>query len=79
MCSSIGVCSFDGYRGVKAGIRSVVDRATTGVTDAMCTYCELAVTWMENQISQNKSVEQIINYVDKVKFWFQLHTLSGVY
>ncbi|XP_078174283.1 cyprosin-like [Carex rostrata] len=66
VCSSIGVCSFDGYRGVKAGIRSVVDRATTGVTDAMCTYCELAVTWMENQISQNKSVEQIINYVDKL-------------
>ncbi|KAJ4794389.1 Aspartic protease family protein [Rhynchospora pubera] len=66
VCSSIGVCTYDGTHGVKAGIRSVVDKATGGFSDAMCTYCELAVTWMENQISQNKTVEQIISYVDKL-------------
>jgi Saposin-like type B, region 1 len=45
----------------------VVNREASGVSDALCAYCELAVTWMENQISQNKTVEEIINYVDKVK------------
>jgi Saposin-like type B, region 1 len=81
VCSSIGVCTFDRYHGVKAGIRSVVDRATSGVSDAMCTYCELAVTWMENQISQNKTVDEIINYVDKVKLIpiLQVSIYSGVF
>ncbi|KAJ3694472.1 hypothetical protein LUZ60_009952 [Juncus effusus] len=66
VCASIGVCAYDGKRSVQMGIRSVVDESNNGLNDAMCTYCEMAVTWMQIQITQNKSVDQIINYVDKL-------------
>ncbi|RRT48758.1 hypothetical protein B296_00032618 [Ensete ventricosum] len=32
----------------------------------MCSYCEMAVIWMQNQLVQNKSLEQVLNYLDEL-------------
>ncbi|PKI54373.1 hypothetical protein CRG98_025259 [Punica granatum] len=52
------------------GIESVVDensgRSSGGSRDAMCSACEMAVVWMQNQIRKNQTEEQIINYVNQL-------------
>ncbi|MCL7034435.1 hypothetical protein MKW94_018689 [Papaver nudicaule] len=71
VCSRIGLCTFDGSRGVSSGIESVVgakneDKLSSGLTDAMCSACEMSVVWMQNQLRQNQTKEQILDYVDKL-------------
>jgi len=69
ICSRIGLCSSSG-NGVSIGIKSVVndngEKSTGGVDDSFCTYCEMAVVWMQNQVGQNKTIEQILTYIDKL-------------
>lgn len=52
------------------GIESVVnenkEKTSSGVNDAMCTACEMAVVWMETQIKKNETEDQILNYVNEV-------------
>lgn len=52
------------------GIKSVVDenvgKASGDLRDGMCSACEMAVVWMQNQIKQNQTQEQILNYVNQV-------------
>ena len=56
---------------VSMGIESVVDenvgKVSGGVRDGMCSACEMAVVWMQNQLSQNQTQQQILNYVNQVK------------
>ncbi|XP_051128693.1 aspartic proteinase A1-like [Andrographis paniculata] len=68
ICSQVGLCTFNGQRGVSAGIASVVDREgkSSGVHDAMCSACEMAVVWMQNQLSQNQTQERILNYANEL-------------
>ncbi|XP_026420929.1 phytepsin-like [Papaver somniferum] len=71
VCSRVGLCTFDGSRGVSAGIESVVgakneDKLSSGLTDAMCSACEMSIIWMQNQLKQNQTKEQILDYVDKL-------------
>ncbi|KAJ4703925.1 Aspartic proteinase [Melia azedarach] len=70
ICSQIGLCTFDGRRGVSMGIESVVDEnngKSSGVLhDAMCSSCEMAVVWMQNQMQQNQTQERILNYVNEL-------------
>ncbi|OWM79808.1 aspartic proteinase A1-like [Punica granatum] len=70
ICSQVGFCTFDGTAGVRMGIESVVDensgRSSGGSRDAMCSACEMAVVWMQNQIRKNQTEEQIINYVNQL-------------
>ncbi|RDX63056.1 Aspartic proteinase A1 [Mucuna pruriens] len=70
ICSQIGLCTFDGSRDVGMGIESVVDKnerkASGGIRDATCSTCEMAVIWMQNQLSQNQTQDQIINYVNEL-------------
>ncbi|KAJ0051864.1 hypothetical protein Pint_02006 [Pistacia integerrima] len=70
ICSQMGLCTFDGTRGVSMGIESVVDKSTDkssdGVHDTMCTACEMAVVWMQNQLRRNKTEEQILDYVNQL-------------
>lgn len=53
------------------GIKSVVngkrDRSTGGLGDGMCSYCEMAVIWMQNQLVQNQTLEQVLNYISQVE------------
>ena len=52
------------------GIESVVDekagKATGSLVDGMCNACEMAVVWMQTQAKS--TLDQILNYVNEVKF-----------
>src|SRR5574337_474953 len=68
ICSTLGLCSFDGERGVSMGIESVVDNTTqkssNGLRDVMCNACEMAVVWAQSQLKDEKTQDQILNYID---------------
>nr|BAB20971.1 aspartic proteinase 3 [Nepenthes alata] len=69
ICSQIGLCTFDGTRGVSIGIKSVVDKENNGkssgiLRDALCPACEMAVVWMKSQLEQNQTQNLILNYVN---------------
>uniref|UniRef100_A0A1J3K6U2 Aspartic proteinase A2 n=1 Tax=Noccaea caerulescens TaxID=107243 RepID=A0A1J3K6U2_NOCCA len=70
ICSQIGVCTFDGTQGVSMGIESVVDKENTkspsGLRDAGCPACEMAVVWMQSQLRQNMTQERIMNYISEI-------------
>ncbi|KAJ9176887.1 hypothetical protein P3X46_012154 [Hevea brasiliensis] len=70
ICSQIGLCTFDGTRGVSANIDNVVDetidKVSNGVEDATCTACEMMVVWMQNRIKLNETEEKILNYVNEL-------------
>lgn len=62
---------------ISMGIESVVPennhRASGGFHDAMCSTCEMAVVWMQNQLKQNQTQERILNYVNEVKYHISIH------
>ncbi|WJX83594.1 phytepsin [Trifolium repens] len=68
ICSQIGLCTFDGTRGVDLAIESVVDenerKSSGGFHAATCSACEMAVVWMHNQLRQNKTEDQILTYIN---------------
>lgn len=66
ICSQVGLCALDGTKGVSMGIKSVVDKSNSVVNDAMCSACELAVVWMQNQLMRNQTQESIFNYVNQL-------------
>ncbi|XP_057431721.1 aspartic proteinase [Lotus japonicus] len=70
ICSQIGLCTFDGTRGVSMGIESVVDkneRKSFGdFRDATCSACEMAVVWIQNQLKQNQTQDRIMNYINEL-------------
>lgn len=70
ICSQVGFCTFDGTHGVRMGIESVVDKnehkSSGGLGDGMCTACEMAVVWMQNQLRKNQTEEQILDYVNQL-------------
>ncbi|CAA3018189.1 aspartic ase-like [Olea europaea subsp. europaea] len=69
ICSQIGLCAFDGAHGVSMGIESVVDEKegrSSGLRDAMCSSCEMAVVWMQNQLRQNQTQDRILSYVNEL-------------
>jgi len=69
ICSQMKLCSFDGSHDTSMIIESVVDKnngKSSGLRDEMCSFCEMAVVWMQNQIKRNETEEQIINYVDQL-------------
>lgn len=56
---------------VSVGIKSVVDennhKSSAGLSDAMCSACEMTVVWMQNQLKQNQTQDRILDYVNQVK------------
>ena len=68
ICSQIGLCTFDGTRGVSIGIESVVngEKSSAGLNDGMCNACEMAVVWMQNQLRQNQTQEHILDYINNI-------------
>ncbi|KAL5578779.1 hypothetical protein UlMin_011221 [Ulmus minor] len=70
VCSQIGLCTFDGTRGVSMGIESVVDenneKSSSLLQDASCSVCEMTVVWMQNQLMENQTQDRILNYVNKL-------------
>ncbi|XP_078445697.1 aspartic proteinase oryzasin-1-like [Wolffia australiana] len=71
ICSQIGLCTFDGTRGVSMDIETVVDapkEATSSgnLRDPACSLCEMAVVWMQNQLRQNLTQERVLDYVNQL-------------
>lgn len=66
ICSQIGLCTFDGARGVSVGIESVVGEKNGVLSDAMCSACEMAVVWAQNQLKQNQTQEHVLEYVNEL-------------
>lgn len=56
------------------GIKTVVDGSTgkvsSGIHDAMCPACEMAVAWMQNQLKQNQTLDRILDYVNEVNYTY---------
>lgn len=53
------------------GIESVVDDKAgklSGLGDGMCSACEMAVVWMQNQLRQNQTQERILDYANQVNY-----------
>ncbi|KAG8481725.1 hypothetical protein CXB51_026625 [Gossypium anomalum] len=70
ICSRIGLCAFDGSRGVSMGIENVVDESNgklSGILhSAMCPACEMAVVWMQNQLIENQTQDRILDYANQL-------------
>lgn len=51
-------------------IESVVgknsEKASDGLQDEACTMCQLAVVWLQNQLSTNETEEVILDYANQV-------------
>jgi hypothetical protein len=47
------------------GIESVVGKENLG-SDVMCSACQMAVVWIENQLRENKTKELILQYANQV-------------
>lgn len=41
-------------------------KTSGGLHGASCTACEMAVVWMQNQLSQNQTQDRILSYVNQV-------------
>lgn len=54
------------------GIETVVDesssKVSSGIRNAMCPACEMAVAWMQNQLKQNQTLDRILDYVNEVNY-----------
>ncbi|XP_071730018.1 cyprosin-like [Rutidosis leptorrhynchoides] len=70
ICSQMNLCTFDGTRDVSSMIKSVVDKnnekSSGGLNDEMCTFCEMAIVWMQNQLKKNQTEDNIIDYVNEL-------------
>ncbi|CAN7120561.1 unnamed protein product [Brassica rapa subsp. narinosa] len=70
ICSKIGLCTFDGTHGVSMGIESVVEKENTksssGLRDAGCAPCEMAVMWIQSQLMQNMTQKRIVNNINDI-------------
>ncbi|XP_039813494.1 aspartic proteinase oryzasin-1-like isoform X3 [Panicum virgatum] len=70
ICSSVGLCTFDGAHGISTGIWSVVDdgaRESNGLfNEAMCNACETAVVWIQNQLAQNQTQDVVLQYINQL-------------
>lgn len=55
-----------------SGIRSVVDEEvgnSNGLfSNATCNTCEMAVIWMQNQLTQNQTQDLVLQYINQVSF-----------
>ncbi|XP_077252468.1 aspartic proteinase A1-like [Tasmannia lanceolata] len=70
ICAQINLCASDGTQSVSIGIDSVVNRNTRGqsanVGDAMCSTCEMAVVWIQNQLRHDETKDRILNYINEL-------------
>jgi phytepsin len=68
VCTSLGLCQFVADDLSEPGIASVVgkDDALSMGNDPGCSVCEMAVVWAQNQLKQNKTKDQIDDYLNQL-------------
>ncbi|KAJ7530373.1 hypothetical protein O6H91_14G001500 [Diphasiastrum complanatum] len=65
VCSQAGVCPSSAYQGSR--IASVLEReASSAINPAVCSACQMAVIWVQNQLAQNRTKDEIINYLNQI-------------
>jgi hypothetical protein len=57
------------------GIESVVGTENLG-SNVMCSACQMAVVWIENQLRENKTKELILQYANQVRKYDLLWVVS---
>ncbi|XP_030504167.2 aspartic proteinase [Cannabis sativa] len=71
VCAQLGLCLFNGAEYVSTGIETMVDKENReeGVSakdPALCTVCEMAVIWAQNQLKQKGTKEKVIHYINEL-------------
>jgi phytepsin len=71
VCSQIGLCQFNAPGQREAHIASVLDKeeyVSSGVegNDPRCSVCEMAVVWVQNQLTENIPTDEIDIYLNQV-------------
>uniref|UniRef100_A0A804NGI5 Aspartic proteinase oryzasin-1 n=1 Tax=Zea mays TaxID=4577 RepID=A0A804NGI5_MAIZE len=66
VCSKVGLCTFDGTRGVSAAGIESVPGSVDGMAEALCNACEIVVFWTQSELSPNRSNEGTLEYVDRL-------------
>lgn len=66
VCSQIGLCSFSGAHS-ESIIKTVVEEENKSVGDDLsCTACQMLVVWVQNQLKQKNTKEDVFNYVNQL-------------
>lgn len=66
VCSQVGLCVFS--KAESSNIQMVVDKDNEAKSsnDPLCTACEMAVVWMQNQLKQKVVKEKVFEYVNQL-------------
>ncbi|KDO45252.1 hypothetical protein CISIN_1g010486mg [Citrus sinensis] len=67
VCQQIGLCAFNGAEYVSTGIKTVVEKENVSAGDsAVCSACEMAVVWVQNQLKQKQTKEKVLSYINEL-------------
>ncbi|KAI3753371.1 hypothetical protein L2E82_25423 [Cichorium intybus] len=69
VCAQMNLCASDGSHDTSILIENVVDKnngKSSGLDNQMCSFCQMAVFWIEQELKKNKTEDAIINYVDQL-------------
>nr|GMD40669.1 cyprosin-like [Ipomoea batatas] len=68
VCSQLGLCFLNGAWHESSIIKTVVEKEAEGnlTSNPLCTTCEMAVIWLQNQLKQKGIKEKVFEYVDQL-------------
>ncbi|XP_062143911.1 aspartic proteinase-like isoform X1 [Alnus glutinosa] len=70
ICSQLGLCLSNGVERVSSGIETVVEKENRKVSspgnDLSCAFCEMAVIWIQNQLREKGTKDQVLKYVNEL-------------
>ncbi|KAM1576810.1 hypothetical protein PS2_032971 [Malus domestica] len=70
VCKQLGLCIFNGSKYVSTGIETVVEKegkeGSSVGNGALCTACEMAVVWAQNQLKQKGTKEKVLSYISEL-------------
>nr|GMD47117.1 aspartic proteinase A1-like isoform X1 [Ipomoea batatas] len=68
VCSELGLCFLNGAWHESSIIKTVVEKEAEGnlTSNPLCTTCEMAVIWLQNQLKQKGIKEKVFEYVDQL-------------
>ncbi|XP_059440646.1 aspartic proteinase-like [Corylus avellana] len=70
ICSQLGLCLSNEPQYASSGIETVVEKENRKVSspgdDLSCTFCEMAVIWIQNQLREKGTKDKVLKYVDEL-------------
>ncbi|PQM37961.1 aspartic proteinase-like [Prunus yedoensis var. nudiflora] len=68
VCKQLGLCVFNGLS--ITGIETVVEKesreGSSAADSALCTACEMAVVWAQNQLKQKGAKDKVLSYINEL-------------